>query len=71
MCLVVSSDNEVRAHALACGADVLGAQEFIADSKKERQDPVEMQEKTRQLSESEVRYWLRQFGENPDEGRKE
>ena len=71
MCLVISSDNEVRAHALACGADVLGAQEFIADRKNEKQDPEEMQEKTRQLSESEVRYWLRQFGMNNGEGRPE
>ncbi len=63
MCLVVSSDNEVRAHAAACGADLRSAQEFIADRKGEKHDSLEMQLKTHPVTESEVQWWLRAFGE--------
>jgi len=60
--LVVSSDNEVRAHALACGASVFSANEFIADIKAPDEDEDREQAlKNRQLSESEVRQWLRTF----------
>ncbi|MCB2205974.1 NYN domain-containing protein [bacterium] len=71
MCLVISSDNEVRAHALACGAEVLGAQEFITQKKKEKQDTVEMRLKTQAVSEHEIRFWMREFerdSENNDDG---
>ncbi|MBR9974968.1 MAG: NYN domain-containing protein [Bacteroidetes bacterium] len=63
MCLVVSSDNEVRAHAASCGARLLSAQEFITDRSSEKSDAVEMHLKTRAVSDSEVRYWLREFGQ--------
>ena len=62
MCLVVSSDNEVRAHAASCGAHLLSSQEFITDRSKETGDAVEMHLKTRAVTESEVRYWLKEFG---------
>ena len=61
MALVVSSDNEVRAHAAVCGAHLLSAQEFITDVKKESADLVEQHIKNRPVSESEVRFWLREF----------
>lgn len=63
MSLVVSSDNEVRAHAAACGADITSAQEFIADRKQPKEDVVEMKLKNRPVSQHEVEFWLRQFGE--------
>ncbi|MFA6233568.1 MAG: NYN domain-containing protein, partial [Bacteroidota bacterium] len=53
MTMVVSSDNEVRAHAVACGAAVRSAQEFIRDEKREKPDLAEMQLKNRALSERE------------------
>lgn len=71
MCLVVSSDNEVRAHAAACGADLRSSQEFIAGKKREKHDSLEMQLKTHQVTESEVRWWLRAFGEDAADGRGE
>ncbi|MDX9758343.1 MAG: NYN domain-containing protein [Bacteroidota bacterium] len=61
MALVVSSDNEVRAHAAICGAHLLSAQEFIDDAKNERADLVEQHLKNRPVSESEVRFWLAEF----------
>ena len=69
MALVVSSDNEVRAHAAACGADIISAQEFISDQKERREDLVEQKLKNRPLSQHEVEFWLRQFGEGgaPDD----
>jgi predicted RNA-binding protein with PIN domain len=63
MALVISSDNEVRAHAAACGADLMSAQQFISDRKKENTDLVEMHLKNRPVTDSEIRYWLREFGE--------
>jgi len=63
MVLVVSSDNEVRAHAAACGADIVSAQEFITDRKESREDLVEMKLKNRAVSQHEVEFWLREFGE--------
>jgi predicted RNA-binding protein with PIN domain len=61
MALVVSSDNEVRAHAAVCGADLMSAQEFISDRKQERSDFVEMHLKNRVVTQSEVQYWLKEF----------
>lgn len=63
--LVVSSDNEVRAHALACGADVQSAQEFIADGEvPDREDFREQYLKTREVTERELAYWLKQFSDD-------
>jgi predicted RNA-binding protein with PIN domain len=62
MTLVVSSDNEVRAHAGACGAALLSAQEFIREEKSEKPDMGEMHLKNRTLSESEIKFWLDEFG---------
>lgn len=63
--LVVSSDNEVRAHALACGADVQSAQEFIADGEvPDREDLREQYLKTREVTERELAYWLKQFSDD-------
>ncbi|MBN1447198.1 MAG: NYN domain-containing protein [Bacteroidetes bacterium] len=61
MVLVVSSDNEVRAHAAACGAGLFGAQEFIADRREEMDDAAEMKLKNHPVSPGEVEFWLRQF----------
>ncbi|MBE0643018.1 MAG: NYN domain-containing protein [Bacteroidetes bacterium] len=61
MALVVSSDNEVRAHAAVCGAHLMSAQEFISDQKREKSDMVEMHLKNRPLTDSEIQYWLDQF----------
>ena len=63
MTLVVSSDNEVRAHAAACGASLMSSQEFISQQRKEPEDAGEMEMKTRELSDYEVRRWLDEFGE--------
>ena len=68
MCLVVSSDNEVRAHAAVCGARLLSSQEFIDDRKRGTGDAVEMHLKTRDVTEGEVRFWMREFGEGREEG---
>jgi predicted RNA-binding protein with PIN domain len=63
MALLVSSDNEVRAHALACGAEVMRSQDFISDREVEMEDQVEMNLKNGPVSESEVQFWLKEFGE--------
>ncbi len=63
MTLVISSDNEVRAHAASCGASLLSSQEFISQRREEREDTGEMEMKTRELSDYEVRRWLDEFGE--------
>ena len=68
MVLVVSSDNEVRGHALECGAEVMTSQEFIADRKAEKEDYTEMYLKTRPVPESEVRFWLKEFDSPDNEG---
>ncbi|MFZ1730756.1 MAG: NYN domain-containing protein [Bacteroidota bacterium] len=62
MALVVSSDNEVRAHAAACGAALLSAQEFIKGEQRVKPDMVEMNLKNRTLSEIEIKFWLEEFG---------
>lgn len=62
MALVVSSDNEVRGHAAACGAAIVSAQEFISDRKENSEDLVEMKLKNRPVSRHEVEFWMRQFG---------
>jgi predicted RNA-binding protein with PIN domain len=67
MSLVVSSDNEVRAHAAICGAQLLSAQEFIAQETREQPDRVEMHLKNRSLSEGEIRMWMEEFGKRRDE----
>ncbi|MBR9977704.1 MAG: NYN domain-containing protein [Bacteroidetes bacterium] len=61
MALVVSSDNEVRRHAAACGARLMTAQEFVADRKTEDTDQTEMYIKTRTLTANEIEYWKEQF----------
>jgi predicted RNA-binding protein with PIN domain len=61
--LVVSSDNEVRAHAAACGAALLTAQEFIAPRRGRSGDPVEEKLKTHTLSAWEIEHWRRTFEE--------
>ncbi|PLX31101.1 MAG: hypothetical protein C0600_06440 [Ignavibacteria bacterium] len=71
MVLVVSSDNEVRGHALECGSEVMSSQEFIADRKTQKEDHTEMYLKTRPVPESEVRYWLNEFDEKGRESGKE
>ncbi len=63
MSLVVSSDNEVRAHAAICGAALMSSQEFIAGEKREKPDLLELHLKNRTLSEHEVRMWMREFEE--------
>lgn len=68
MALVVSSDNEVRGHALECGAEVMSAQEFIADRRTEKEDHAEMYLKTRPVPDSEVRFWLNEFDRQGGEG---
>lgn len=67
MSLVVSSDNEVRAHAAVCGAALMSAQEFIEQEKREQPDRVEMHMKNRTLSEGEIRMWMEEFGKRRDE----
>ncbi len=61
MVLVISSDNEVRAHAAVCGAHLMSSQEFIADQRREKPDMVEMHLKNRTLSENEIRFWMDEF----------
>lgn len=61
MALVVSSDNEVRRHAAACGARLMTAQEFVTDRKTEDTDQTEMHIKTHPLTAHEIAYWKEQF----------
>jgi predicted RNA-binding protein with PIN domain len=64
MVLVVSSDNEIRAHALACEAEVMSAKEFIEEgAPADREENLEQYMKNRSLSEAEIATWLREFGE--------
>ncbi len=65
--LVVSSDNEVRAHALACGAEILSSQEFIEDGNAiDREENLEQYLKNRTVSANEISFWLQAFGETSD-----
>ena len=51
--------------ALACGADVQSAQEFIADGEvPDREDFREQYLKTREVTERELAYWLKQFSDD-------
>jgi predicted RNA-binding protein with PIN domain len=59
--LVVSSDNEVRAHAATCGAGLMTAQEFITPRRAPKGDPVEELLKTRPLTTWEIEHWRRTF----------
>ncbi len=69
--LVVSSDNEVRAHALACGAEVMSAQDFIEDgSVVDREENLEQYLKNRTVSSSEISYWIQAFEAHTDRGDK-
>ncbi|MCZ7555379.1 MAG: NYN domain-containing protein [Bacteroidia bacterium] len=64
MVLVVSSDNEIRAHALACEAEVMSAKEFIDEGTPvDREENLEQYLKNRSLSEAEIATWLHAFGE--------
>lgn len=69
---VVSSDRVLAADLRRQGARIMTAEEFItgvlqAAQPVDRRDRPVDRERTRPLSEGEVDYWLREFGEDPDE----
>ena len=61
MALVVSSDNEVRAHAAACGAGLMTSQDFITPERRSISDPEEDKLMQRELSASEIAFWKKKF----------